>query len=349
MNRLREGSCKMVNPYGRQVYDISLKREDVDGFVFWTKNIGPFLKYLPEIRERGYPFVVQHSINGYTRELEFRVIDYSRTVEHMHTLAREYGPRVAIWRYDPIVFTSLTPPDWHRDNFAKLAQALEGTTDEMVISFAQIYRKTRRNMDWAANEFKFDWHDHETIVEEHGRDFAVELFHIAKEHGMQLKICSQKAFLVPGVVTEARCVDAERLNEVAKWFGLATEEKIEGKSHKGNRKECACHASKDIGEYDTCPHGCVYCYAVQNRDIALQRYKEHDLKGEFLFKPRDVVLAESGEGEASQFIAVDMVTASARKDSQAATVDSETQSHWGRDAKARKSKTDGPQQLSLME
>src|ERR1700694_1401224 len=61
MNRLRAGSCKMVNPYGGQIYTISLVREDVDGFVFWTKNIGPLLKHLPEIHEGGYPFIVQHT------------------------------------------------------------------------------------------------------------------------------------------------------------------------------------------------------------------------------------------------------------------------------------------------
>ena len=101
---------------------------------------------------------------------------------------------------------------------------------------------------------------------------------------MRLKVCSQKALLIPGIVEEARCVDADRLERVA-------HRQIVGKSkQKGNRKECGCFASKDIGEYDTCPHGCVYCYAVRNRDLALQRYKAHDPKGEFLFAPRDYIL-----------------------------------------------------------
>lgn len=291
MNRLRAGYCRMVNPYGGQRYKISLKREDVDGFVFWTKNIGPFLKYLSEIRDKGYPFIVQHSINGYPRELESRVINYAQTVEHMHVLVREYGPDVAIWRYDPIVFSSLTPPDWHLDNFVKLAQALAGATNEVVISFAQIYRKTKRNMDAASQEFNFDWHDHETIMQEQGKAFALELFHIAIKRGITLKVCSQAAFLTEGIVREARCVDAERLMKVAEWFGLSSEKAIEAKL-KGNRKECGCFESRDIGEYDTCPHGCVYCYAVQRRELALQRFKEHDPYGEFLFPPKNADLPE---------------------------------------------------------
>ncbi len=157
MNRLRAGSCKMINPYSKQVYTVDLTRGSIDGIVFWTKNIGPFLKYLPEVQERGYPFIVQHTINGYPHELEFRVINYNRTVEYMKELADTYGPHVAVWRYDPIIISSLTPVEWHLRNFEALARSLAGVTDEVVISFAQIYQKTKRNMDWAANEYGFDW------------------------------------------------------------------------------------------------------------------------------------------------------------------------------------------------
>src|SRR5579859_6302579 len=157
MNRLRAGYCKMVNPYGRQIYTIGLlpanageiqldpkqkelydeleeKKgkglEKVEGIVFWTKNIGPFLKHLPEVQGRGFPFIVQHTINGYPHELEARVINYQRTIEHMKYLADEYGPDRLVWRYDPIIFSSLTNFSWHQQNFARLAAALEGTTNE---------------------------------------------------------------------------------------------------------------------------------------------------------------------------------------------------------------------------
>jgi hypothetical protein len=301
MNRLQAGYCKMVNPYGRQIYTISLLREDVDGFVFWTKNIGPFLKYLPEVREKGYPFIVQHTINGYPRELEFRVINHAQTVEHIKRLAGDYGSDVVVWRYDPIVFSSLTPIDWHRNNFQRLAQSLQGTTDEVVISFAQIYRKTKRNMDWAAQKFNFDWADHEMLCEEKGRDLAIEFAEVASAYGMQLKICSQKAFLVPGIVEEARCVDADRLEKVA-HCSIASKSK-----QKGNRKECGCFASRDIGEYDTCPHGCIYCYAVHNRELALSRFKEHDPLSEFLFPLKDYLPEEDGGIKESHIIPVSKV------------------------------------------
>ncbi|MFQ5627583.1 MAG: DUF1848 domain-containing protein [bacterium] len=274
INRLRAGYCKMVNPYNFKVYHVDLSPEAVDGYVFWTKNIWPFMQHLEEVHRRGFPFIVQYSINGYPRALEYSVVDAMRAVEHIKRLSAEYSPKVAVWRYDTIVFTSLTELDFHRRNFAKLAKALEGATDEVVISFANIYRKTRRNMDIAAKEFGFTWDDPPDEIK---YKLAIELAEVAKFHNMQLTMCGQRQFLAPGI-GDARCVDAGRLAAVA---GKPVDALA-----KPHRKECGCFQSKDIGEYHTCPHGCVYCYAVQNHEKAQQRYKAHDPHGEFLFAPK---------------------------------------------------------------
>lgn len=148
-----------------------------------------------------------------------------------------------------------------------------------MVSFAQIYQKTRRNLDQAARTTSFSWHEHELMPQEEIQALIADLAGMAAEHGMRLSICEQKALQVPGVTHEARCIDAERLERIS---GKPLLEKIK---LKGNRAECGCFASRDIGEYDTCPHGCVYCYAVMNRDLALTRYKAHDPNDEFLFRP----------------------------------------------------------------
>lgn len=273
MNRLRAGYCKMVNPYSRQVYTVSLARPDVEGFVFWTRNIGPFLGDLAEVRRLGYPFIVQYTITGNPRSLEQSVVPSATTVEHIRRLAAEYGPRVAVWRYDPIVITSDTPFDFHRRNFADLAARLEGATDEVVISFAQIYKKTRTNMDRAARESGLSWEDPPDSAK---LELAAELTRVARAHGMQLATCSQNQYLVPGA-RPARCVDSVRLGHVAGYAISAPQ--------KGNRPDCECAQSRDIGDYDTCPHGCIYCYAVLNQQLARSRFKRHDPDGEFLFPP----------------------------------------------------------------
>lgn len=273
INRLRAGHCKTLNPYNRQIVRVSLKPGDAQGFVFWTKNVGPFIGHLAEVHRRGFPFVVQHTINGYPRVLEEAVVDAAKSVEHVRRLAEEYGPRVSVWRYDTIVHSSVTPRKFHVETFSRLAKELGGATDEVVISFAHLYEKTLRNMNRAADANGLTWSD---PSDDWKRSLLVELTEIAASNRIKLTVCSQPRFIVPGS-GEARCVDAIRLNEIG---GTAFKSKL-----KGNRKECGCYESRDIGEYDTCPHGCVYCYAVKNRELALQRFRQHDPESEFLFPP----------------------------------------------------------------
>lgn len=286
MRRVRAGYCKSINPYSAQVYQADLSPEAVDGFVFWTKNVGPFLRYLPELQRRGYPFVVQHTITGNPRELESRVTDYRRTTDYLRRVANHYGPSACVWRYDPILFTSLTPSDWHRRRFGVLARRLEGVTDEVVTSFAQVYQKTRRNVEQAAQEHGFTWAEHEQAALEDRLALLRDLAAIAQAHGMRLTVCSQHAYLIPGASEEGRCIDAARMERATLEQQGRRADLLGRIKLKGNREECGCYASKDIGEYDTCPHGCVYCYAVQNRARALRRYKEHDPSCALLFPPK---------------------------------------------------------------
>lgn len=271
MNRLRAGYCKMVNPYNQRVMRVSLLPEHVEGIVFWTKNVVPFIRHLPEVKDSGFPFILHHTINGYPRDLEQAVVDAPRAVEYFKLIASTFGPRVCVWRYDTIINSSLTPREFHVEAFARLARSLEGATDEVVISFAQLYSKTVRNMNRAAAEYGFSWSD---PPDEWKHNLIMELAGIAAAHKIQLTVCSQPQFIAPGCA-EARCVDAKRLSDVANRPVKAC--------LKGNRKECGCFESRDIGEYDTCPHGCAYCYAVHNQELAKTRYKQHDPLGESLF------------------------------------------------------------------
>lgn len=273
INRIRAGYCKVVNPYNARVSRVSLRRPDVDAFVFWTKNLGPFLQRLDTVREMGFPFVIQYTINGYPRELESAVTDASRSVEHVRTVRRQYGPKVVVWRYDTILFTSLTDHSYHLQNFARLAASLEGAVDEVVISYAHLYQKSQRNMDRSAAEHSFTWWDPELSEK---RELTSELVRIAQGHGIALTVCSQPDYIVPGA-GNARCVDAARISEIA---GVGLNVPL-----KGNRKECGCFESRDIGEYDTCPHGCIYCYAVRRQELAKKRFQQHDPNSEFLFTP----------------------------------------------------------------
>lgn len=269
MNRLRAGYCQMANPYNNALSTVPLTRETVEGFVFWTRNIRPFMEHLREVRECGFPFIVHQGLMGYPRELELTQAAPEPAAQAMHQLAQDYHPRVAIWRYDPIIFTSLTPFDWHVESFGRLAALLAGATDEVVVSFAQIYAKTRRSLDRAGSAGGWTWEDPADDVK---LGLVGKLLAIAQSRGLQLSVCAESQYLIPGA-TEARCVDPFRLSDVA---GHAIP------ARKKPHRKCGCYESRDIGAYNTCPAGCVYCYAVANCPATRERYRQHDPQAELL-------------------------------------------------------------------
>jgi len=269
LNRLRAGWCAVPNPYGGRPSVVPLAGPLVDGYVFWTRNLGPFREALEAVGGLGLPFVVQMTITGYPRALETSVTDAARAVAQLRGVRARWGKRAAVWRYDPILFTGLTEAAWHRANFARLAAELEGAVDEVVVSVAQVYAKTRRNTDAAAAAAGFSWRD--PPVEERAA-LVADLADLAAERGMRLTLCTQPELLAAlpadAPVGAARCIDAERLSALA---GQPVAAKT-----KGNRPGCLCAESRDIGVYNSCPHGCVYCYAVRHRDRARATHRAHD-------------------------------------------------------------------------
>lgn len=266
LRRLKAGFCRVANPYGGESATVSLRPGDVDGFVFWTRNPGPFAAALNELRARHLPFAVQFTVTGYPRALEAAVQKTGRAVAQFRSIVRRHGPRAAVWRYDPILFTSITTPDWHARNFAGLARALKGATDEVVVSLADDYRKTRRNLAIAARE-----HGFAPMPPPAGmRGFLRGLAGIAGDCGMKFTACTEPAL----GIAPARCIDARRLSDVA---GREIAARV-----RGNRPGCLCHESRDIGAYDSCAQGCVYCYAVADRDRAKRNLAVHDPRAEFL-------------------------------------------------------------------
>jgi hypothetical protein len=270
LRRLQAGVCRVANPYGGPDYDVALTPGAVDGFVFWTRNARPFLAALAETAARGFPFVVQYTITGYPRALEPSVVPAEAAVGLVKQLARRYGSRAVVWRYDPVFLTSLTPPDWHRRRFAELASMLRGATDEVVLSFTQIYAKTRANSDRAARRYGFTWADSDAAAK---AALLGELAAMARGQGFRPTLCSQPE-LVTEAIEPAACIDAARLSDLAVRPITAR--------IKGNRPGCLCAVSRDIGAYDTCPHGCVYCYAVRRPPVAKARYRAHDPASERL-------------------------------------------------------------------
>jgi hypothetical protein len=255
---LAAGEVAVANPYSQRPYLVDLRPEAVDGYVFWTRNARPFARALAAVAAQGKPFVVQYTILGYPRAIDTSVIDPKRAIENAREIAAAYGKRVIVWRYDPILLTPATETAWHRANVARLADAIAGVADEVVVSFAQLYAKSARNLAKAGITWRLPEMAEQTAL-------IADLGAIAAEREIALSLCTQPDLAGLTGAAAARCVDAARLADIAgRPIAAAT---------KGNRPGCLCAQSRDIGAYDSCVHGCRYCYAVADHEAVQRRLR----------------------------------------------------------------------------
>jgi len=117
LNRIKEGYLYVKNPMNiHQISKIDLSPNVVDCIVFWTKNPAPMIDKLNEM----IPIFLK--------------------------LSSKIGSEKVVWRYDPIIFTDKYTIGYHMDTFQKIASALNGYTDKVVISFFDIYIQKQRKI-----------------------------------------------------------------------------------------------------------------------------------------------------------------------------------------------------------
>ena len=146
MRRIQQQYCLCVNPYNRhQVTQVSLRPEDVDALVFWTKNAGPLLSRLPELDARGYRYYFQYTLNGYDELFEPNLPELERCIETFLLLSERVGPDRIIWRYDPVILSSRTDVSYHQQRFGYILERIQAATCRIVISIVDDYRKASHN------------------------------------------------------------------------------------------------------------------------------------------------------------------------------------------------------------
>ena len=68
--------------------------------------------------------------------------------------------------------------------------------------------------------------------------------------------------------------------------------------NKGQRSACGCMESIDIGAYNTCGNGCLYCYANHSQSAVRANLAAHDPASPLLFSavgPEDHITERSVE------------------------------------------------------
>lgn len=272
INRMREGFLLTRNPFNaHQIKRVSLKPEDVEAVVFWTRNPSKLMGFLPEMEAHGYRYYFQYTITGYPRTVEKSVPSPHRAIETFIKLSQQIGPDRVVWRYDPILLSNLLPLDEHKRLFSKIAGMLAGKTSRVVISFADFYKKTEKNLKHVEGLICSDiTQHHEQLIE-----LSAYMAKIALSNGMEIKSCAEAVDVRSAGILPGKCIDDELIRDV---FGLT----LDGKKDSGQREECGCIKSIDIGVYNTCLHGCSYCYATFNHDAVIKNQKQHDPLSPFL-------------------------------------------------------------------
>ena len=271
MRRLEEGFVGVVNPFGGRKYIVPLSPEDVACLVFWSKNFAPFIENLKVIDRLGYKFYFNYTVTSLPEVFENNV-DQLAAIKALKELSRAYSRRHINWRFDPIIISSVCGRDFYIRTFEELASELEGLVERCYISFVTNYSKVKRNFEELERTAGVKITD---CSEDFKIELANELAAIAQRHGIRMFSCCGDYLTNDGKVKKAHCIDGSIIESLFFPEGLKYKEKP-------TREECGCTESSDIGAYDTCPHGCVYCYANMNKGRARKAFNNHEKDSAFL-------------------------------------------------------------------
>lgn len=285
--RLEKGYSAWTNPFNGVANYVSYAKTRF--IVFWSKNPKPLLKYLPILREKSINCYIQFTMNDYDEEkLEKGVPPLNERIETFKKLVSELGFGRVIWRFDPLILTDKISVNDLLKKIENIGNQLQGYTEKLVFSFADIsaYKKVKSNLTLNGIDYKeFDESQMVQLVE--------GLVELNKKWGYTLATCGEKIDLDKYGVQHNKCIDDELM---AKYFHtdevlmdflgieVSAPDLFDPNPHivfkknnkdKGQRALCGCINSKDIGQYNTCPHLCEYCYANASKETALNNWKRH--------------------------------------------------------------------------
>lgn len=262
-NRIKEGFVMVRNPfYPEQVTRYRLDPEVVDVLAFCTKDPGPMLARLDEIDAfRQFWFV---TITAYGRDVEENVPPKEEVMEAFRRVSEKVGPGAMSWRYDPIFISGKYSVDFHIRAFEEMAAGLEGYTKQAVISFIDLYEKTKKNFP-----------EVRAVTKDEEIELTKAIVKIGEKRGMTIRGCYERQSLAAYGMDMNGCMTKEILEEAAGT-------RLDIPKKKWARPECGCVMGNDIGAYNTCAHFCRYCYANYDKRAVRSNMKKHDPASPFL-------------------------------------------------------------------
>lgn len=289
VNRWKKGYIKWINPFNQVPLYVSFK--NTRAVVFWTKNPKPFMKHLPFLDAEVKNYYFQFTLNDYDKEgFEGKVPRLDNRIKTFIELSNKIGKERVVWRFDPMILSDTISVDELLRRVKNIGDQLYKYTDKLVFSFADIsvYKKVENNLNKEDIDFvEFN----ETTMSE----FASGLQKLNENWNLKIATCAEKIPLEQYGIQHNKCIDDDLMidlfsedQELMKFLGVKFKEpdlfndnqsikKSRVIKDKGQREACGCIMSKDIGQYNTCPHECVYCYANTSKELARKNYKSHIL------------------------------------------------------------------------
>ena len=263
MNRIRAGSVCTRNPMNhKQLSRIRLTPETVDCIVFWTKDAQNILNKLLELDRLGYKYYFQFTLTPYDRAIERGLRDKADIIKTFIQLSSLIGKERVIWRYDPIILNEKMDISYHKEQFERFCCKLAGFTETVTISFVDMYPKLKTDLVRPITDEE---------IEEISAFFGTQ----AKAHNLKITACCEKTDLTRYGIVKASCIDKSLIERICGHPIVAERDK-------NQRAGCGCCKSVDIGAYNSCLNGCVYCYATDSLASAERRSNTHDPQSELL-------------------------------------------------------------------
>lgn len=267
IDKIEQGYLYVINPYNRkQVSKIILTPDTVDCFVFWTKDAAPLIDKLHILDEKGFKYYFQFTITPYDRDIEPGIGDKNEILSTFINLSHRIGKEKVIWRYDPILLSNKYNKEYHYKMFEEYCKRLCISTEKCVISFLDMYTKTKRNTK------DLGLIDIET---EDMLELARELSQIAEGYGLYIETCSEGIDLSSLNIHKGKCIDDKLIERILGYS-------IDVKRDENQREACGCVKSIDIGSYNSCRHFCAYCYANYNHAKVVENSEVYDINSPLL-------------------------------------------------------------------
>ena len=278
-NRIDEGFIYVRNPYAKnQIYSYRLDPELIDCIIFTTKNPRPMFRNLEKIDKFNQYWHI--TITPYGKEIEPNVPPVDEVIDSFKFLSERLGKEKVTLRYDPIFISEKYSLEKHMESFDYILDSLSDYTTEAIISFIDLYEKTKRNFPNAKE-----------VTQDERLRIGEEFAKIGEKYNIKVKTCAEGTELERFGIDSSGCMTKEVIEK-------AINKNLDIPKQKARNGQCYCLLNNDIGEYNTCNHGCLYCYANSNKRLVKRNLKLHDPKSPILIgeiKEDDIIIERKQE------------------------------------------------------